>query len=71
MTSFFYVIAEGRPGGGKLRKVYLDFANRSHGKGRCTASLQEPMPFDLSQAKRLARQAAIEMPEWGIAIKPA
>ena len=69
--ALFYVAIEGRPSGGKLRKMYIRHAGDTSRGGHLVSTLRPERLYNEKDARTLMKSAAREWPEWGVTLQPA
>lgn len=67
----FYVIAEARLGGGRLRAMYVRYASDTSCGGHILWTASAERSYSERDANALLGSAARESPEWGFRLQPA
>jgi hypothetical protein len=66
----FYVIAEARLGGGRLRNMYVRYASDTSVGGHILWTANAERSYSKRDASALLASVARESPEWGFRLQP-
>ena len=66
----FYVIAEARLGGGRLRSMYVRYASDTSVGGHILWTANAERSYSKRDASALLASVARESPEWGFRLQP-